>query len=57
MIQAVRRESNEEIVKLARKQVDAFNTGDWEQMRAMLASDSCHEELGTQRKIEGHCGR
>ena len=45
--------TTEEIVKLARKQVDAFNTGDWEQLRASLASDSLYDELGTQRKIEG----
>src|ERR1700730_11456676 len=45
--------STDEIVKLARKQVDAFNSGDWEQMRAMLASDSRYDELGTERKIEG----
>jgi steroid delta-isomerase-like uncharacterized protein len=45
--------TTEEIVKLARKQVDAFNTGDWEQLRASLASDSRYDELGTQRKIEG----
>ena len=45
--------STEEIVKLARKQVDAFNSGDWEQLRAMLASDSRYDELGTQRKVEG----
>ena len=45
--------STDEIVKLARKQVDAINTGDWEQMRAMLASDSRYDELGTQRKVEG----
>jgi steroid delta-isomerase-like uncharacterized protein len=45
--------TTEEIVKLARKQVDAFNTGDWEQLQASLASDSRYDELGTQRKIEG----
>ena len=45
--------TTEEIVRLARKQVDAFNSGDWEQMRALLASDSLYDELGTQRKIEG----
>jgi len=45
--------TTDEIVKLARKQVDAFNSGDWEQMRALLASDSRYDELGTQRKIEG----
>jgi steroid delta-isomerase-like uncharacterized protein len=42
-----------EIVKLARKQIDAFNNGDWEQLRASLATDSLYDELGTQRKIEG----
>jgi steroid delta-isomerase-like uncharacterized protein len=45
--------TTEEIVKLARKQIDAFNTGDWEQLRASLATDSLYDELGTQRKIEG----
>ena len=45
--------TTDEIVKLARKQVDAFNTGDWEQLRASLASDSRYDELGTQRMIEG----
>jgi steroid delta-isomerase-like uncharacterized protein len=42
-----------EVVKLARKQVDAFNIGDWEQVRAGLAADSRYDELGTQRTIEG----
>jgi len=45
--------TTDEIVKLARKQIDAFNTGDWEQLRAMLASDARYDELGTQRKIDG----
>jgi steroid delta-isomerase-like uncharacterized protein len=45
--------TTEAIVELARKQVAAFNTGDWEQLRAGLASDSRYDELGTQRKIEG----
>ena len=45
--------TTDEIVKLARKQIDAFNTGDWEQLRAMLASDALYAELGTQRKIDG----
>ena len=45
--------TKDEIVKLAREQVDAFNNGDWERMRGMLASDSRYDELGTQRKIEG----
>jgi len=42
----------DEMVKIAREQVDAFNSGDWELMRGKLASDSRYDELGTQRKIE-----
>jgi steroid delta-isomerase-like uncharacterized protein len=43
----------DELVKIARKQIDAFNNGDWEQLQALLASDSHYDELGTERKIEG----
>jgi steroid delta-isomerase-like uncharacterized protein len=45
--------TTDEIVKMAREQVDAFNNGDWERMRGLLASDSRYDELGTQRKVEG----
>jgi steroid delta-isomerase-like uncharacterized protein len=43
----------DELVKIARKQIDAFNNGDWEQLQVLLASDSRYDELGTERKIEG----
>ena len=43
----------EEIVKIAREQVDAFNTGDWERLQAGLAADARYHELATQRKVEG----
>ena len=45
--------TTDEIVKLARRQVEAFSTGDWEQVHAGLTADSVYDELGTQRKIEG----
>ena len=45
--------TTEETLKLARRQVDAFNAGDWEQLQAGIAADSVYNELGTQRKIEG----
>jgi steroid delta-isomerase-like uncharacterized protein len=45
--------TTEEIVKIARRQVEAFNSGDWEQVRAGLTSDSRYHEHGTERKIEG----
>jgi steroid delta-isomerase-like uncharacterized protein len=43
----------EELVKIARKQIDAFNDGNWEQMRGLLASDARYHEFGTERAIEG----
>jgi steroid delta-isomerase-like uncharacterized protein len=43
----------DKMVKIAREQVDAFNSGDWEHVRAGLASDSRLDELGTERKIDG----
>ena len=45
--------TTDEIVKIARAQVDAFNSGDWELMRGKFASDARYDELGTQRNIEG----
>jgi steroid delta-isomerase-like uncharacterized protein len=45
--------TTEEIVELALKQVAAFNSGDWEQLGAGLASDCHYDEFGTQRKIDG----
>jgi steroid delta-isomerase-like uncharacterized protein len=43
----------DEMVKIAREQVDAFSSGNWELLRGTLAYDSRYDELGTQRKIEG----
>jgi len=43
----------DEMVKIAREQVDAFSRGDWDLLRGTLASNSSYDELGTQRKIEG----
>ena len=45
-------QTTDKMVKIAREQVDAFNNGDWERVRAGLASDSRLDELGTERKIE-----
>ena len=43
----------DKMIQIAREQVDAFSSGDWERVRAGLTSDSRYDELGTQRKIEG----
>jgi steroid delta-isomerase-like uncharacterized protein len=42
----------DQMVKIARQQVDAFNTGDWERLEAGLTPDSRYHELATQRKVE-----
>jgi steroid delta-isomerase-like uncharacterized protein len=46
-------QTSDKMVKIAREQIDAFNSGDWERVRALLTSDSHYHELGTERKIDG----
>lgn len=46
-------QTTDKMIKIAREQVDAFNSGDWERVRAGLASDSHYDELGTERKVDG----
>ena len=43
----------DELVKTARKQIDAFNDGNWEQMRGLLTPGARYHEFGTERVIEG----
>jgi steroid delta-isomerase-like uncharacterized protein len=43
----------EQMVRIAREQVDAFNNGDWERLEAGLAADASYNELATQRKVDG----
>lgn len=44
---------SEVAVQVARENVEAFNAGDWERMRATLAPDAVLDEVGTQRRVEG----
>jgi len=39
--------------QLAKKGIEAFNTGDWERFKAPLSSDAVYEELATQRTVQG----
>jgi steroid delta-isomerase-like uncharacterized protein len=43
----------EQMIKMAREQVDGFNNGDWERVGAGLTPDARYNELGTQRNVEG----
>ena len=44
--------TTEEMITIAREQMDSFNTGDWERLQARLTADSRYHEFGTQRKVE-----
>ena len=44
---------SDDLIALARENVDAFSAGDWDRFRASLADDFVYEEPGTQRKVEG----
>jgi steroid delta-isomerase-like uncharacterized protein len=46
-------QTTEKMITIAREQVEGFNSGDCERVRAGLASDSRLDELGTERKVEG----
>jgi steroid delta-isomerase-like uncharacterized protein len=41
------------MVRIAREQIEAFNSGEWERMESGLASGSSYEEYGTRRTIDG----
>ncbi len=41
------------MVRIAREQIDAFSSSDWERMQAGLTADARYDELGTQREVEG----
>jgi steroid delta-isomerase-like uncharacterized protein len=44
---------SEDLITLAREEIEAFSEGDWERMAAALAPDCVHEELGTGRTVRG----
>ena len=43
----------ESAVDVARETVEAFNAGDFDRFRSLLADDSYEDELSTQRRLEG----
>jgi steroid delta-isomerase-like uncharacterized protein len=43
----------EQMVRIAREQIDAFSKSDWERMQAGLTPDARYHELPTQREVEG----
>jgi steroid delta-isomerase-like uncharacterized protein len=44
---------SDDLIALARENVEAFNAGDWDRFGATLTDDCVYEEPGTRRKVEG----
>ncbi len=42
-----------DLILLATENVEAYNAGDWERLRAVLAPDVVYDEVGTQRHLLG----
>ena len=45
--------AEQDLIRIARGVVDAFNTSDWERCKAALAPDALYDEVGTSRRMEG----
>ena len=43
----------QDAIDVARESIEAFNAGDFDRLRSLLADDSIEEELSTQRRFEG----
>ncbi|TMB95946.1 MAG: hypothetical protein E6J42_09910, partial [Chloroflexi bacterium] len=42
-----------DIGKIARENVEAYSSGNWDQLKASLSPDCVYDEIGTQRKMKG----
>ena len=45
--------TEQNLIKVARELIDAFNAGDSERFKKHVAADAVYDEVGTQRKIRG----
>ena len=45
--------SEQESIKTARENVEAFNAGDWPRLKAALAANVVYDEVGGQRRMQG----
>jgi len=45
--------ATQELIDVAREEVEAFNAGNWDRYRELHAPDAVYEELATHRRVEG----
>jgi len=43
----------QDMIKTARENVEAFTAGDWQRLKAALATDVIYDEIGSQRRLQG----
>ncbi|HET7924690.1 MAG TPA: ester cyclase [Rhodanobacteraceae bacterium] len=43
----------QDAIRIASENVEAYNAGNWERLKAALAPDVTYDELGGQRKLQG----
>jgi steroid delta-isomerase-like uncharacterized protein len=45
--------ATQELIDVAREEVEAFSAKDWERFGSAYADDCVYDEIGTQRRVEG----
>ena len=45
--------AEQDLIRLARENVEAYNVGDWQRLKAPLAPDVVYHEVGSQRRLQG----
>jgi steroid delta-isomerase-like uncharacterized protein len=45
--------SQQDMINLARENVEAYNAGDWHRLKAALAPNVIYDEVGGQRRLQG----
>jgi steroid delta-isomerase-like uncharacterized protein len=45
--------AEQDILRVAQENIEAFDAGDWERQKATMTPDSIYQEFATQRRIQG----
>jgi steroid delta-isomerase-like uncharacterized protein len=45
--------ADEDLIRVARENIDAFGAGDWERVRVTMTEDSIYQEYATGRRVQG----
>ena len=45
--------TGQELIGLARENIEAFNAGDWQRLKARLTPDAVYDEVATHRRVQG----